>query len=345
MKHLSLQENSLFLISGPVTSVISLSEDGEYAAALNGKDLVIHSHTAFPKLREVDAVKVKEGTLSFLKFSRAQSVEVAAAGQSLEADIHSVRRLLFASAGRISVWQLKPLQSYAEIEGIGSETSNIDFGSDENEIIVFHAWNIKTTIFSLDTGRSHVIKAPKFAHQNGFGYRPKTRQFAILLKPDATDLLTIHETRTYELINRAVLPTVDAQGLRWSPDGKWIAVWDVASAGTKVLVFTADGQLLRTYTGPPGFDDSFDLGVKSIEWSPVSDSKETSDFLAVGKVDGNVDILQSKTVRILLCLWNVLGGLLMSSVLLLYLALPYAPNQSTVSYCLEREILYSGWRS
>lgn len=141
-----------------------------------------------------------------------------------------------------------------------------------------------------------MVKTPKFSHSNGFGYRPNTRQFAILLKPDAADLLTIHEFRSYELIGRAVLPTMDAQGLKWSPDGRWLAVWDAASTGTKVLIYTADGQLFRTYTGLPDSDPVFDLGVKGVEWSPLDGRTGKSEFLAVARVDGNVDLLKTNTV-------------------------------------------------
>ena len=100
-----------------------------------------------------------------------------------------------------------------------------------------------------------------------------------------------------------MLSTIDAQGLKWSPDGKWIAIWDIASAGTKVLIFTADGQLFRTYSGPSGVDDSFDLGVKQIEWSPAP-NQGVSEILAVGKVNGNIDILRTRTVS---CLPNMCG--------------------------------------
>lgn len=237
----------------------------------------------------MEIVRAKEHALKFVKFSRPN--------QSTHTNgIEPSRRILCASDSRILVWQLNPLRLHAEIESIEPGATNIDFGGDENEIIVFHAWNTKLTVFSLDTGRSQVIKTPKFFHSNGFGYRPRTRQFAVLLKPDAADLLTIHEYRSYELINRAVLPTVDAQSLKWSPDGKWIAVLDAASTGTKVLIFTADGQLFRTYTGLPDSDPVFDLGVKGIEWSPVDGHTGMSEFLAIGKVDGNVDILKTKTV-------------------------------------------------
>ena len=268
------------------SSLIALPEDGLYASQLNGKDIIVHLNPASSEFKEVDIVKVRESATRFLKFSRATPFT------SME------RRILCASDTRILVWQLSTLQQHAEIESLESGALNVDFGGDEDEIIVFHAWNTKVTIFSLGTGRSQVIKTPKSPHPNSFGYRPKTRQFAILLKPDANDLLTIHEFRSYELIGRAVLPTVDAQGLKWSPDGKWIAIWDAASTGTKVLIYIADGQPFRTYTGPLDSDSALDLGVRSIEWSPVASNTGVSEFLAVGKVDGTIDILRSKTVRL-----------------------------------------------
>ncbi|KKK21649.1 hypothetical protein ARAM_005503 [Aspergillus rambellii] len=277
-----------------ISCSISLSEDGGHAAQLNGKDLIVHLNPTASEFKEVQVVKVKENGCKFLKFSRSNP-ELAPGTHDDDVEGIPSRRLLCASDSRVLVWEANPLQLQAEIENIESGALNIDFGGDENEVIVFHAWHTKLTVFELDTGRSQIIKSPKFSHYNSFGYRPKTRQFAVLLKPEAADILTIHEFRSYELIGREVLPTVDAQGLKWSPDGRWIAVWDAASAGTKVLIFTADGQVFRTYTGPPESDGSFDLGVKGIEWSPVSGQSGASEILAVGKVDGTVDLLRTKT--------------------------------------------------
>lgn len=234
----------------------------------------------------MDIVKTKETTARFLRFSQPSNTPN-----------DNNRRILCASDTHILIWQLHPLQLHGEIDNLESGATNVDFGGDENEVIAFHAWNTKLTVFGLDTGRSQVVKTPKSSHHNSYGYRPRTRQLAILLKPDASDLLTIHEYRSYGLVNRAVLPTVDAQGLKWSHNGKWIAVWDAASMGTKVLVYTADGQLYRTYTGPLDSDPVLDLGVKGIEWSPVGYAG-VSELLAVGKTDGNVDILKTQTVRL-----------------------------------------------
>ncbi|KAJ5195674.1 hypothetical protein N7449_006153 [Penicillium cf. viridicatum] len=267
---------------------LCLSEHGLYAAHVSGKGLVVHSNVTSEN-KEVQIARIKEIPLKSLKYFNVES-----SPGSSDDEVVSRRRLLSANDSRISVWQLTPLATFAEIESIEPGALAIDFGADENEVLVFHAWNTKLSVHSLETGRSSVIKTPKFAHHLGFGYRPKTRQLAILLKPETSDLLTVHEPRSYELVNRTVLPTIDAQGLKWSPDGKWIAIWDIASAGTKVLVFTADGQLFRTYSGPSGVDDSFDLGVKQIEWSPAPE-QGISGILAVGKVNGNVDLLRTRT--------------------------------------------------
>lgn len=242
-------------------------------------------------------IKLKEPLASqakFLKFSHPFSCEPENAEELV---LVPRQHLLCATDVRVSVWQLHPLKWHAEIENVESGLTYVDFGGNENEIICFHSWNTKMTIFTLDTSRSQlVIKSPKFSHPNGYGYRPRTRQLAVLLKPDANDVLTIHEAQTYELIARAVLPTVDAQGLKWSPDGRWIAVWEAASAGTKVLIYTADGQLFRAYTAPADFDSGYDLGVRTIEWSPATGHGRSSGYLAVAKFDGTVDILNSRTV-------------------------------------------------
>jgi hypothetical protein len=69
---------------------------------------------------------------------------------------------------------------------------------------------------------------------------------------------------------------VDAQGLKWSPDGRWLAVWDSASSGYKVFIYTPDGHLYRTYTGTEnGFNG---LGVKIIEWSPKGSTWQSVDM-------------------------------------------------------------------
>lgn len=269
---------------------LCFSDDGLHAVHTSGRDLILYSKPdSEPK--ETDSERNQNPGLKIIKFS---SINNFLDGLSTKNQC-----LLTVDRCEISVWQLHPLKVFARIKKDDSDLPHIDFGGNQDEILIFASWGQRLTVYALDSSQETVIKSPKFAHSLGYGYRPRTGQLAALLKPDASDILTIHEYRSYKLLNRAVLPTVDAQGLKWSPDGKWIAVWELASAGTKVLIFTADGQLFRTYTGPSGVDDAFDLGVKQIEWSPAPGEEATSHILAVGKVSGNIDLLRTRTVGFL----------------------------------------------
>jgi WD40 repeat protein len=77
--------------------------------------------------------------------------------------------------------------------------------------------------------------------------------------------------------------------LKWSADGRWIAIWDAPSIGYKVHIYTADGHLYRVYSSDSG-DGLHGLGVKSLEWSP------RGDYLAIGGHDRRVTLLGTRTV-------------------------------------------------
>lgn len=61
-------------------------------------------------------------------------------------------------------------------------------------------------------------------------------------------------------------------------------MWDSAVSGYKVLVYTADGHLYKSYEKP-----CEGLGVKSVEWSPGGD------FLTIGSYDGRLAFLSNYT--------------------------------------------------
>jgi WD40 repeat protein len=295
--------------TGP--TIVTVSRDGDRVVRVHGKEVSVHSAIPIEGSRFLRSIKLQEPFGSQLKFVKISWSDSASddAGTRMQTDdegpldLVSHQRLLCATSNRISVWQLNSLEWHADIDNIEPNVTAIDFGSNAEEAILFHAWSSKVTIFNLETASSLVIKSPKFCSPSsqGHGYRPQTKQLAILLKPEASDLLTIHEAHSYETISKVNLPTVDAQGLNWSPDGRWIAVWDAASNGTKVLIYTADGQHFRTYTGRSDVGSTHDLGVKCIEWAPLKPRQQNSEVLAIGKYDGTVDLLNTRTVWIPFC--------------------------------------------
>ena len=213
---------------------------------------------------------------------------------------------------------------------------SVDFGASDTEVIVFSDYSSKVTVWSLESGRAVEIKDPKFSYLTalsliklGFGYRPKFCKsvagpggggagagagagsvnanskvgvFALLARSAAQDILLLLAPQSYSILKSVPLCTTDAQGIKWSPDGRWLAVWEAASVGYKVYIYTADGNLYRVYGGNISEDgpeegritaaDRQALGVGSIEWSPKGDS------LAIGDHARRVTLLNIRTVSV-----------------------------------------------
>ena len=200
-------------------------------------------------------------------------------------------RILVANDDTIQAFEEGSANWKAVINGPAGNAGSIAdvcFGANENEVVVFTDFGVKATIWSLLTSRGLEIRYPK-SGPKCHGYRPKTKHWATLTRETAHDALLILAPNTYEILENVELPTVDAQGLKWSPDGRWLAIWDASSAGYRLFIYTADGHLFKTYTGGQTADN-VGLGIKTVTWSPRGDS------LAIGDHDDRVTILGHSTV-------------------------------------------------
>ena len=182
---------------------------------------------------------------------------------------------------------------------------HVEFGGNEHEVLVWTDFTACVKIWCLKTGRAVEIRDPKFPGKDGkgWGYRPcddtgsrgggRGRVLALLCRASGTDILLLLAAQTYKVLNRVELATTDAAGLKWSRDGRWLAVWDAASAGYKLCIYTADGHLYRTILREAAEDasewDVEGLGIKSLEWVPGHER------LAVGGWDRRVRILSTRT--------------------------------------------------
>lgn len=180
----------------------------------------------------------------------------------------------------------------------------VEFGRDENEVLVWSDFASRVMVWCLKTGRTVEIRDPKFGgkESRGWGYRPDGGEkraegrgsvLALLCRSGGMDMLVLLAPKTYTVIRKVELVTQDAQGLRWSRDGKWLAVWDAASVGYTLCIYTADGHLYRTISREPS-EELNDwgiegLGIKTVEWVPGNE------WLAVGGWDRRVRILSTKT--------------------------------------------------
>ncbi|KAI5299002.1 hypothetical protein KEM55_002690, partial [Ascosphaera atra] len=227
-----------------------------------------------------------------------------------EADARSgdSRRILVCTGNRISVYDLCDEEWSAEIVlGEASDLTHVEFGSTHASILVLSEFNAGLHIFLLESqhqghasidkrGQEHLlIKSPKGSKCSAF--RPRSGHLALVTKENTTEIVAILHPNTYTPLSSNALQTVDAQGLRWSPNGSWLVVWDLAILGTKVVLYTAEGAYYRTYLGHEGDDDGdavmIDSGVRDIQWSP--DSR----ILALGMGDGRIELLSATTLTLL----------------------------------------------
>ncbi|KAK7525932.1 uncharacterized protein IWZ02DRAFT_488891 [Phyllosticta citriasiana] len=257
------------------------SSDGAYVASLLGSRLQIRATCSLSIVRSIplpSTLNVKN--LPIVRWSPLHS--------------HSdrIHRVLLADETNVRVWDLRDGQWSAVINngsgGMG-KIVNAEFGPSADEVLVFSDFAARLTVWSLSGGRSVEIKDPKFSKDAAsICFKPGDGVLALLSRPGSQDTLTLHAPKTYLVLKTVALPSTDARGLKWSPDGKWLAIWDTPSMGLRVMIYTADGYLYRTYTGE---DDGGlrGLGIKTVSWSPKSD------FLAVGSYDSRVTLLGTRT--------------------------------------------------
>jgi hypothetical protein len=94
-----------------------VSPNGDYAARLVGKELIIHAASSSNESPILGIIKLKEQIASqvkLLKFFYGPNLSE----ENDEIDPTSYQRLLCATDTHISVWQLHPLKWLADIDNI-----------------------------------------------------------------------------------------------------------------------------------------------------------------------------------------------------------------------------------
>ena len=201
------------------------------------------------------------------------------------------QRLFVASDDDVDVYDMQDLQWHAEISRTSSNVgkiADVSFGWTPDEIVIISDFGLKATLWSLRTGRGVEIKDPK-SSSACYGLRPQTGHLAVLTRSTTRDVVMVLTPFTHELEQSFTLATVDAQGLEWSPDGKWLATWDTSSAGFALYIYTPDGHLFKTYFGDQNLENP-GLGIRNIEWDP------SGRYLAVGAHENRITLLYNNTV-------------------------------------------------
>ena len=200
-------------------------------------------------------------------------------------------RLLVANDEDVRIYDPADLSWKAVVTNVGGglgRISDVVFGYTSDEIVVFLDFGVKMIIWSLLTSQSFEIRDPKFTTKQSYSYRPGSGHLAILTRSSVQDIMLILEPRSHKVSKSVELRTVDAQEISWSQDGHWVAVRDTPSSGYRVLLYTADGNHYKTWSGRQESD--IDQGVKSLQWNKVNT------LLAIGDYGDRVTFLGKQAV-------------------------------------------------
>ncbi|PHH89936.1 hypothetical protein CDD83_4912 [Cordyceps sp. RAO-2017] len=263
------------------------SPDGRFVATLRASTLSVRS---VETLRLVNVVKVPPasgGPVSGFLWAPSSS------------------KILISTADQIQIFSAADASFHASVHNpasAGGKHAAVYFGARDTEVLACSAFGLKLSV--LDLSSSHVvdISNPKFCHPStasrGFCLRPGSGHLALLTRSNGKDLVSVHHPTSRQLQRSWSPDTVDAQGLIWTLDGRWLLLWDSPVHGLRLLLYTPDGQQFRTIDASslsnarsPVPDPSLGLGVKVCQLS------SDAELCAVGDYSRGVAVVSTQSWR------------------------------------------------
>ncbi|XP_046332030.2 WD repeat-containing protein WRAP73-like [Haliotis rufescens] len=184
--------------------------------------------------------------------------------------------------GIVQVWSIEQPEWNCKIDEGSAGLSAVRWSPDGRHILTTADFNLRITVWSLVTKSVSYIRYPKQC-EKGIDFSSGGKYMALAERRDCKDYVSIFACSTWELVKHFDTDTEDLAGLKWSPDGRVLGVWE-SPVNYKMLIYSLDGRCLATYTA---YD--FALGIKNIAWSL------SSQFLAIGSFDEKVRILNHIT--------------------------------------------------
>ncbi|CAK8694465.1 unnamed protein product [Clavelina lepadiformis] len=184
--------------------------------------------------------------------------------------------------GICQVWSVEHPDWTCKIDEGSAGLTHAQWSPDGRHVLTTASFNLRITVWSLVNKSISYIRYVKNS-KDCLSFTDNGKYLALAESRKCRDCVSIFEVESWQLLKLFETDTEDLSGLKWSPDGRVICVWDHC-LWYKLLIYTMDGRCLTTYKA---YD--WALGVKRVTWSP------TSQFLAVGSYDQKVRILNHIT--------------------------------------------------
>nr|CAB3267764.1 WD repeat-containing protein WRAP73 [Phallusia mammillata] len=184
--------------------------------------------------------------------------------------------------GMCQVWSIDQPDWTCKIDEGSAGLIHALWSPDGRHVLTAASFNLRVTVWSLVNKSISYIRFVKNAKEC-LSFSSDGKYLALAECRKCKDCVSVFAVDSWQLMNLFETDTEDLSGLKWSPDGRVICVWDHC-LWYKILIYTMDGRCLSTYKAY-----EWALGVKRAVWSP------TSQFLAVGSYDQKVRLLNHIT--------------------------------------------------
>ncbi|CAI2728854.1 unnamed protein product [Schistosoma spindalis] len=195
--------------------------------------------------------------------------------------------------GIVQIFSLENPDWTCKVDEGSAGLLNALWSPDSRHFLTTTDFYLRITVWSISEVSVSYLKFPK-ACANNLAFCPGGRYLALLERRNFQDHLSLFDCRLqWTILWNMTLETDDAVGVVWSPDGRYILVYDNCLR-YKVSIYSVGGKHLSTYCAYKPTQEL--LGIKSVSWSP------TGQLLALGSYDQKCRLLNDFNWTCLACL-------------------------------------------
>lgn len=240
----------------------SFSPSGYLLAAVIGRKITIQ-----------ETGSDSEGTLVFLCADNVEYIEWSADSQLILS--------CCASQAQLEVWSVHRPEWKCRVQAGAFGIHSACFAPSSRHVLITSKLFLRISIWSLLERSVRHIDLPKDGRP-GLDFRPGGSHVAVAERRDARDCVAIYSCHSWTRVALIDTETVDLGGVRWSPDGGKVAVWDSVHAG-RWSVYSMAGALLGRQESAGDIHD--------VQWNP------SAQLLAVAQSGSKVQLIAHLTWR------------------------------------------------
>lgn len=89
------------------------------------------------------------------------------------------------------------------------------------------------------------MQYPKFPSEKAYSFRKDGKYLALAERRETKDYISIYDCETWAIVKYFPVDTNDLDGIAWSPDGRFIAVWENPLEVKGIFFFFKKSQIFR----------------------------------------------------------------------------------------------------